>query len=80
MGFGVDGLGKKCKKYWLVKNSWGSEWGEDGFMKVCREDKEMSLGTCSIRTEAILPIAGKKVEKKAKKESDSEDSKEAQVT
>ena len=80
VGFGVDGLGKKCKKYWLVKNSWGSEWGEDGFMKVCREDKEMSLGTCSIRTEAILPIAGKKVEKKAKKESDSEDSKEVQVT
>ncbi len=59
VGFGVDGLNSVCKKYWLVKNSWGSEWGENGFMRVCREDKEMALGTCSIRSEAVLPVSGK---------------------
>ena len=59
VGFGVDGLNTVCKKYWLVKNSWGSDWGENGFMRVCREDKEMALGTCSIRSEAVLPVSGK---------------------
>ena len=58
VGFGVDGMAKQCKKYWIVKNSWGSEWGEQGFMRVCREDDEMPLGTCSIRSEVVLPISG----------------------
>jgi cathepsin X len=32
VGFGVeDGT-----KYWVVRNSWGSHWGELGFFKVVR--------------------------------------------
>jgi cathepsin L len=23
--------------YWLVRNSWGTVWGEDGFIRVKRE-------------------------------------------
>lgn len=67
VGFGVDGAAKICQKYWLVKNSWGSEWGEEGFMRVCRDDKAMALGTCSIRQEAILPVGGRVVDRKVKK-------------
>jgi len=32
VGYGVqDG-----KKYWLMRNSWGSHWGENGFAKIIR--------------------------------------------
>ena len=38
--------------YWLARNSWGTGWGEEGFMKLKRETNppcgEGELATCDI--------------------------------
>ncbi|KAJ8958959.1 hypothetical protein NQ318_019730, partial [Aromia moschata] len=46
VGYGTDG-----SDYWLVKNSWGSAWGESGYMKIARN----SNNKCSIASYATYP-------------------------
>ena len=30
-------------KYWLVRNSWGSYWGEQGFMRIIRGINNLNI-------------------------------------
>ncbi len=43
-------------KYWIVKNSWGENWGENGYVRILRSDKEFDPGVCGIAMQASFPI------------------------
>ena len=38
--------------YWLVRNSWGTTWGEAGYVKILREDEAKDAGACGITLDA----------------------------
>ncbi|KAK2648022.1 hypothetical protein Ddye_015511 [Dipteronia dyeriana] len=56
-GVAVVGYGTTLDgtKYWIVRNSWGPEWGEKGYIRMQRgiSDKE---GLCGIAMQASYPI------------------------
>ena len=56
VGFGGDLENEKCQNYWIVKNSWGPEWGEEGFFRLCMEDDKLEYGTCNIRMNPMISI------------------------
>jgi len=42
--------------YYLVRNSWGAGWGENGYIRIARDMTKDSAGVCGIQMMASYPI------------------------
>lgn len=51
VGYGTDGFAPvrlRKEPYWIIKNSWGPNWGVEGYYKICKDK-----GSCGLNTMVV---------------------------
>jgi C1A family cysteine protease len=55
VGYGISG----SQNYWKIKNSWGTWWGNNGYVLMCKTcNKNGAYGECGINGYGSYPIIG----------------------
>jgi len=52
VGYGIDRYTKE--RYWIVRNSWGKNWGDGGFFRIARGTNECFIETGAMEAFPIL--------------------------
>ncbi|MCL4162342.1 UNVERIFIED_CONTAM: hypothetical protein GTU68_000881, partial [Idotea baltica] len=52
VGYGSDAT--TGEKFWIVKNSWGESFGEEGFFRIRRGTDECSIESMAV-TVTVIP-------------------------
>jgi cathepsin C len=52
IGYGADK--STGEKYWIVKNSWSTSWGEQGYFRIRRGTDECAIESISVGADIIV--------------------------
>lgn len=53
VGYGADNA--TGEKFWIVENSWGQDWGENGYFRIRRGTDEVSIESIAVESFPIYP-------------------------
>ncbi|VDQ03397.1 unnamed protein product [Trichobilharzia regenti] len=52
IGYGVDQ--DTNLPYWNIKNSWGGQWGENGFFRILRGSDECGVESLAVKFDVVF--------------------------